>query len=794
LALSDMPVNSEPAQTPKMPTRKRRLNWRLLGAFVPVPLQIALVVFWLAWGISLARGPLTINIGGDDNLDMLYLTPGVDGFFQAESRLANPDFPEADNTYRWAGRTSRLKIPWPLDSIPLKAYVRLTAPRPDLDPEQTGVTLKARGKLEWIDQDLGRIEVDGSYQGNYYEFKLPEHLRPNLAAYELSFEADNAYQPGNGDVRGLAVLFFSLRLEPDYDAFGWKGWLASFARPGLLAVIAFSCWALGRYFLPANKKGLWALGFEASAGVLLLASLVFWRQAAEPIYASWTFILPLAWLLLALAEAFRRRAAHLPAAYVYAATLFPLLPLAQFAFGRLDLYSVNPGSVLIGGYVAALFYVGAIYINSGPKHPDIFERAFVRGTLAAATVSFVYDHFNVFKENLYRGADFKVYYSALTRFEAGGPLYDLKEIANLPGAAARMPPGFSLTVWPLAQVFGPDVNSALLTWRIFNELLLIPIIFILLKVFGGEREGIKFNPAVWFLGLSFGQIAESLGYGQWNVIVLLCLALMALWVKEGKLQQSGMALALPISLKLYPVMSALYFVLQRNWRAARDGLLGLIVGGLAILGLSGLITGFDQIWFYFTQVVFGVNRPEVDISNQSLWGFWSRLAVPRVMADFKNELPAWIAPLSYASVLALTLVTCLGIGRKQGDEDQEQLKLGALALLAVLIPPFVWFHYIVPCLVAVLALLVSLSRPGVQIRRWELAAFGIAYACLGYGSRTDFFFTDAVGLARLSSSYRFLAALCLWGLCLWLLRKPGPVAANQAAPEPQIPATSASRY
>ena len=73
---------------------------------MPVPLQIALLVFVLAWGLALWRGPLTINIGAEDSVDMLYLTPGDDGFFQAETRAANPDFPQADTTYRWAGRTS----------------------------------------------------------------------------------------------------------------------------------------------------------------------------------------------------------------------------------------------------------------------------------------------------------------------------------------------------------------------------------------------------------------------------------------------------------------------------------------------------------------------------------------------------------------------------------------------------------------------------------------------------------------------------------------------------------------
>lgn len=792
MTVSNSPVNSQPAPTSKKLTRLPGRHWRLLGAFVPVPLQIALVVFALAWGLALWRGPLTINIGANDSIDMLYLTPGDDGFFQAETRAYNANSPEADTTYRWAGRTSKLKIPWPLDSIPLKAYVRLTAPRPGVDPTQTGVTLKAHGKLEWVDQDLGQIQVNGTYEGNYYEFKLPEHLRPNLAAYELTFEADNAYQPGNGDVRGLAVLFFSLRLEPDYADFGWRGWLASFARPGLLAIIVFSCWAIGRYFLPSGQKGRWALGFEAAAGLLALGSFIFWRQAAEPLYAPWAFILPLAWLLLALSEAFRQRAKHLPAAYVYAATLFPLLPLAQFAFGRLDLYSVNPGSVLVGGYVAALFYAGAIYINGGRHRPKVFERAFVRGTLAAAGVSFLYDHFAVFAQNLYRGFDFKVYYDALTRFEGGGSLYDLNQVANLPGAAANQPPGFSLTLWPLIRVFGADVNSALLTWRIFNELLLIPIIFLLLKTFGGERDGIRFNPAVWFLGLSFGQVSESLGYGQLNVLVLLCLALVAFWVKAGKLSWAGAALILPIVLKFYPVVSALYFGLQTDRRNIRKGLVGLVAGGLVVTGLTGLAVGFDQIWFYFTRVVFATIRPELDISNQSLWGFWSRLAVPRVTSGFTGDLPSWIAPVGYASALLLTVVTCLGIGRKPTGNDGEQLKLGTLALLAVLIPPFVWFHNIVPSLVAVLALLVSLTRPSGKVRRWELAAFGLAYACLAYGGRSEFFFTDAVGVSRLGSSYRFLAALALWGLSLWLLRHPQEITSAQPVPESQIPAITAT--
>ncbi|HEX2914031.1 MAG TPA: glycosyltransferase family 87 protein [Chloroflexia bacterium] len=774
--LTKSPVQPKTGRPAERPNGARSL-WRYLAGMCPPPLALALLIFVLAWALALWRGPLTVDIGADNQLDMLYLTPISDGFFAPESRSYNPDFPQADTTYRWAGRTSRIKLPWPLDGVPLKVYIRVTAPRKDVPANQTSATVKAQGKLEWTEQDLGTVQVDGTFQGNYYEFKIPEHLRPNLASYEITFTADNAFQPGNGDVRGLSLLFFSVRIEPDYAAFGWKGWIASLARPFLLAAIAFCCWGLGRCVFPRRRAWL-ALSFEASAGLLLLLSILYWPQAAEPLYASWAFILPITWILLALAELFRQRAPNLPAPFVYAATIFPLLPLFQFGVGRLDLYSLNPASIIIGIYVGALFFMGAIYISIGRQNSSVFERYFVRVMLVASVISFGFNHFNVFQQNLYRGADFKVYYQAMERFAAGNSLYNLQEIATMPGQAARMPPGFTFLLWPLVQLFGNDVNSALLVWRIFSELLLVPCLLILLRVFGGERQGLKYASAVWFFALNFGQISESLGYGQWNVFVLLGLSLMALWIKENKLYRAGAILALPVSLKLYPVVSTLYFFFEDNLKRAWKGLAGLVAGGAIVALLVGMTVGFDQLWFYATQVVFGVNRPEIDISNQSLWGFWSRLAVPRVMADYKGEFPGWVTWLSYACVVLLTALNCLVLARRRGgDDDTRQLKLGSLALLGVIIPPFVWMHYIVPCLVAVLALLVCLSRGQRATPKWMLILFALAYAALAYGGRNDFFYTDAVGLARFSSSYRFLANLALWAMSLWLLWHPLPAEA-----------------
>ena len=768
LSLSRPSVKPAPGDLPPGQPRRAQTRWHYLAALFPPPFALAFLIFILAWGLALWRGPVTVRLGTSDRLDTLYLTPGEDGFYNAETRPFTAQFPQANTTYRWSGKNAQFNLPWPLDAVPLKAIVRVSAPRPYLLPDQTGAIMKASGKLEWDDQELGQVAVNGLYQGNYYEFNLPVHLRPNLANFVLSFEVDNTFRPGPGDGRELGVIFFNLRLEPNYPEFGWRGWLASFARPALLALIAFCGWGLARGLLK-NKN--WALGIEAITGIILLLSLIYWPQAAEPLYASWGFILPIAWLLLTLAEVFRRRTPHLPTPFVYAATLFPLLPLAQFGFGHLDLYSVNPGSVLVAAYIGALFFVGANYINN-LTHPEKFEQAFQRAMLGAAIISFAYNHFSVFQLNTNRGVDFRFYYDSFIGFERGGSLYNLKELASI-ARQAPLAPTFSLVLWPLARVFGSDTGFALFIWRIGSELLLIPCLLILVRVFGGEKQGLKMTPAVWFLALNFGPIAESLGLGQWNVFVLLALSLMARWVQTSQEGKAGLALAGAAGLRLAQLVSGLYFALQSNFRQSWKGLAGTLLGCAGLFGLSGLVVGFSQWDFYLRHLAFAVNPTLVDISNQSLWGFWGRLAIPQVVSNFNGNLPDWVIWVSLASVVALVGMASFVLWQRRSNKDNvdRQLRLGVLVWLAALVPTYVWSHQVAPALVAVLALLLGLSRATDQAPRWQLSLFALAYAVLAYGDRYSFFSSEAVGLARLGASYHFIATLALLTLSLWLLWK-----------------------
>ncbi len=740
------------ASLTKKPYFFSRANFKKLGRFCPPPLALALLVFGLSWLLGFLRGPLQITMGDDNRLDQLYLATGEGGFYQPESRLTTEaDGRKSKVTYRWAGRTSYINLPWPTEAVPLKATLRVSAPRPERAPDKGGTTLKVSGVFEWDELKLGQFDLTGLYEGSDYVFKIPVHLRPNLAALALRFEASDLYPfAASRDPRGLSVIFFSLKLEPDYAELGWRGWLATLARPGLLAIITFCIWGIANLILRQNRL---ALLLQAGAGLLLLLSMLFWSLEAEPLYAPWAFILPLGWLLVGLAVLFSRRAEHLPAPFVFAATLFPLVPLAQFAFGRLNLYSVNPSSVIIGLYFCALLVSGAYYIGANAAR---FEQAFEMVMLFAALVSFGYTHFSTWQIDLYRGSDFRLYYQFAP--------------ADFGQLAEAVSPLMSVLLWPFQRLFRADAWAALGLWRGLNEVLLVVSLLLLVRVFGGVRQGRHYTPAVLFLGLNFGQAAENIGLGQSGIFVLLGLALTAWGLKEGQFGKAGAALALVVSLKIYVVLAV--FSLLGQKRRSVQAIIGLLVGLATLTMLAVLTGGWNIIASYFSKLALEYATPSVLISNQSWEGFVYRLSLPEVGRDYKGDIPIWAGGLVYAGILAITAFTLFTVWRTRQLEPKlagssEQLRFAVLILLSLIIPPSVWLYATLPALIAVMAVLVGLSSDKVQ--RWQLVLFGLAYAILAYGSRFDFFQDSAVGLARLGSSYRFLAMLLLWTLTLHLL-------------------------
>jgi alpha-1,2-mannosyltransferase len=632
--------------------------------------------------------------------------------------------------------------------------------------------LSVIGQIEYNQYDFGSQNITGYYDGREYLLTLPLHIRPTLEYLRLRFEASNAYTPSSGDTRSLSTIFFQAKIEPDYSNFGVEGWLSTLWEPSLLAIICLSCWGIAR-LLGMPKK--WALLLEATTGTILLAGLFIAPLALKPYLSAWSFILPIGWLLLWLAGLFSKRAPKLPAPFVYAATLYILIPLAQFAFLRLHLYSLNPSSLTSGVFTGALLFSAGMY-NSHNLRPEdnspdgltVFERWFSRAMLAAAFISFLYNQIYTFQVDPFRGVEFRSHYVTLLNSQNGRNLYDLDRLLSQPSVAPRLPPFYAVLFLPLTQLFGTDQQIALQLWRVINLLLLVPTLIFLVRLFGQNSGKIHFRVPVLFLALSFSPVTDTIGFGQVNTIALLGLLLALQKLNEKRDVKAGLYLAIPSGLLLFPAALSFYFVLTKRWR----GLVSLGVGFLGV-GLLGLmVMGWDNFILYFRAIGIILTRPDTDISNQSIFGALARLSVPEITLSYRGDYPFWALLTGYIcsfGLIAFTIKRLWQIRHEVESPSTARLLPGILILTGLIVAPIALMNNEMLALPALALLLQVLSNA--KTPRWQLFVFGVCFGLLGYGNTYDFFPGEAVGLARLGASYRLAALLILWGLYLWLIKR-----------------------
>jgi hypothetical protein len=141
-------------------------------------------------------------------------------------------------------------------------------------------------------------------------------------------------------------------------------------------------------------------------------------------------------------------------------------------------------------------------------------------------------------------ADFRAYYDAGARLNAGRPLY-LPEIDPFDPAYYRYPPLLAILMRPVAAFLPYQIAAGL--WLG----LLVATTIITIRVLGARRE------ATWLaMGILGVPIAWALAIGQAQVLVTLFLAIAAPW-----------SVALAAQLKVLPILAALYWVGRRDWRA-----------------------------------------------------------------------------------------------------------------------------------------------------------------------------------------------------------------------------------
>jgi alpha-1,2-mannosyltransferase len=198
----------------------------------------------------------------------------------------------------------------------------------------------------------------------------------------------------------------------------------------------------------------------------------------------------------------------------------------------------------------------------------------------------------------------------------------------------------------------------------------------------GRTEGTAGWRAVgWLLpgALMLEPVRNTISYGQVNVLLMALVA--ADCLVPGRRWPRGALVGLAAAVKLTPAAFVLFFLLRRDWRAARTAALSFCVAAAA---------GFALAWRdsvrYWTSVVFQSGRPgnPVYAANQSVEAVLARAGLA---PHSPVGLGLWLGASAVVVVLA-----CLGM-RAALDRGRDAWALSLNAFAALLVSPISWSHH-----------------------------------------------------------------------------------------------------
>lgn len=335
--------------------------------------------------------------------------------------------------------------------------------------------------------------------------------------------------------------------------------------------------------------------------------------------------------------------------------------------------------------------------------------------LACSVVVAVYFTEAFTKAGAFTLVDFEVYRGAVRSWLAGDGLYSFSY--PLPNGEAPLPftyPPFAAVLFaPLALLPAPIARPI---W-VGASLAICPVLawLVLRQAPGARRKPVLSSLVVGALAvmtlLLSVPVAHSILLGQ--VSLLLVVATLADLTGVVPRKWRGVLVGLAGAVKLIPLVFIPYYLVTRQWRAARNAAVSFALA----TALGALVLPAESA-HYWTSLVFDATRVgEVAVSrNKSLLGLLTRWDLG---GDGQQVL--W---LILAAVIALVALWRASRHHQRGEEFAAALVIGALSIV---LTPISWPHHQVWLPVAGLYLI--LLR-----RRWPVIAGVLLLAAVVVGS------------------------------------------------------------
>ncbi len=257
----------------------------------------------------------------------------------------------------------------------------------------------------------------------------------------------------------------------------------------------------------------------------------------------------------------------------------------------------------------------------------------------------------------------------------------------------------------------------------------------------------SFSLVLFTLAFLFFPLKFTLGMGQINVFILLCLAFALYFFSRGKEALVGIFFGLSLTIKYFPIFIILYLIFRKKWKILQY--LFLTVVFLFIMGYLFIDTSINNYFFLNT-------FPSLFQSsggyyyNQALSGF-----VSRTFAGSSMEFIIRIL----LSVLILFTTFFVMYKRKKINKEIILFEIGIIITTNLLLSSFTWQHHFT-------WLLIPLIFTAFQIhKKSEFFLLFIIFLLLTYNIKYP------AGVPILFQSHAFYGALLLWGFDLYLLHR-----------------------
>ncbi len=292
--------------------------------------------------------------------------------------------------------------------------------------------------------------------------------------------------------------------------------------------------------------------------------------------------------------------------------------------------------------------------------------------------------------------DFSVFYASAVAMRMGlNPyLIDLSRIGDPVGLEIRplihttSTPTFLLCFEPFGYL--PE-TVAYWIWFAINAVALgVAILLLLQDGTGGLSRSRK-----WVLGIAmllYAPLGDHIAFAQVQVLILLMLVLVMRWLASGREIAAGLMLALTIMLRAFPIALAGYLLATRRWRALAAMSIGFVVIG--IVTTAGL--GLNVVRSFLDGAMLTVSHHPVSLPiNVAVAAFTTRL----FWYAFGAALPAGLE-VARPTIVVIVELAILGLGLRAashatGDRDADLAAFGLWVVIAVMLSPIAWIHYMV---------------------------------------------------------------------------------------------------